>query len=77
MESFDPSKIPIADPPDGQVSNLVDGPSRAWIALLAVYITFPITVVFVLLRLYTRFYFRQVIGWDDCEHSFHSFTTLC
>lgn len=65
--AYDLSLIPFAPAPPGQVSNLVDGPSRTWIPHLAIYTTLPLSVVFLFLRLGARYKLRQSPRLDDCE----------
>ncbi|KAI1409872.1 hypothetical protein F5Y13DRAFT_169124 [Hypoxylon sp. FL1857] len=42
-----------------------DPPSRAWMPRVAIYTTFPLAIVFIILRIYTRLWFKRGLGWDD------------
>lgn len=68
MEGYDPTELPLGVAPVGQVNNLVNAPSQAWIPRLAIYTTLPAAVSFIILRIYARLRSRIMLGWDDCEH---------
>lgn len=62
----DPSSYPIATPPPGITSNLIDPPSLSWAGRVAMYTTLPLMLVVLVLRLYVRIRSRQ-FGADDCK----------
>lgn len=67
MESFaglDLSQIPAVPPPPGVVPNFTDPPSQAHIPQIVVYVTLPLMVFFLSLRLYTRLK-NSKLGVDD------------
>lgn len=66
MDGLDPAHVPLGVPPSGQLSNLINAQSRAWIPRLAVYTTLPVSLCFVIMRLFTRIRMRHIVGWDDC-----------
>ncbi|KAF1993950.1 hypothetical protein P154DRAFT_476766 [Amniculicola lignicola CBS 123094] len=59
------SKIPAVQPPHGTVSNFEDPESLDRLAMLTVYICLPVTVVPLLMRLYTRGCITHSWGADD------------
>ncbi|KAH7304096.1 hypothetical protein B0I35DRAFT_465423 [Stachybotrys elegans] len=65
MSFPDLSQVPLTDPPDGLDSNFIDPPSQVWQPRLAIYITFPIGILSVILRIYTRIHLGQRFGADD------------
>ncbi|KAI0429872.1 integral membrane protein [Xylaria sp. FL1042] len=65
MSDADPTTTPAAPPPPGQKSNFLNPPSQAWMPRVAIYTTLPITVAFVILRLYSRFHLRQQLKSED------------
>jgi hypothetical protein len=67
MQDLDLTTIPLGEAPPGEEYNLVDGPSQAWMPRLSIYITVPIMVVLVILRLFTRFTSSAHLDWDDCD----------
>ncbi|KAI0401748.1 hypothetical protein F4802DRAFT_579022 [Xylaria palmicola] len=66
MSGHDLSTIPVVPAPPGQVSNLTDPHSRAWIHCLAIYTTFPLAIIFVLLRFGALSQLRQKLRLEDC-----------
>ncbi|KAJ0417614.1 hypothetical protein BJY00DRAFT_325448 [Aspergillus carlsbadensis] len=58
------SLIPMRPPPPGEVSNFVDPDSISWVGRLSIYLTLPIMVIAVILRVYVRLSKRKV-GTDD------------
>lgn len=66
MNNMDFALIPLGKAPPGEDYNLVDGPSQAWMPRLAIYITLPIMISFMVLRLSTHFSLRTRLAWDDC-----------
>lgn len=67
MSGYNPNEIPLESAPPGQVNNLVNGPSQAWIPRLAIYTTLPIAIGFLALRICARLRSQLSVGWDDCE----------
>jgi hypothetical protein len=63
----DLSKVPCSPPPPGRQSNFIDPPSQAWQPRLAIYMTLPLTIIFVVLRVYTRFSLKHGLKMDDCK----------
>ncbi|KAJ8127121.1 hypothetical protein O1611_g6515 [Lasiodiplodia mahajangana] len=61
---FDPFTTPNGVPPPGVTPNLIDPPSRAWVARITVYLTLPPMVFSLVLRLVARLKTRQ-LGVDD------------
>lgn len=68
MSGYDLSQIPLAAPPPGQISNLVDPPSRAWVPRVSIYTTLPVALGFVILRYWARFKQKLALSWDDCKY---------
>lgn len=66
LSGIDLTKVPISEPPEGEVINLDNAYSRAWMTRVAVYTTLPLPVIFISLRVYARIRRRYDIGWDDC-----------
>ncbi|RAL07030.1 uncharacterized protein BO97DRAFT_438736 [Aspergillus homomorphus CBS 101889] len=61
---MDLSKIPMSQPPPGQVTNFVDPVSISWAGRLAIWLTLPIMAIAFVLRAYVRLKTKQV-GIDD------------
>ncbi|KAI1346318.1 integral membrane protein [Xylaria sp. FL0043] len=66
MSDTDLATTPVEPPPPGQTSNFLNPPSQAWMPRIAVYTTLPVTVAFVIVRLYSRLYMRQQLKSEDC-----------
>ncbi|KAH7304033.1 hypothetical protein B0I35DRAFT_445744 [Stachybotrys elegans] len=64
VPSFDPNTTPLQRPPPGETVNFVDPPSMAWALRLSIYLTFPLMLMSIALRLFVRVRNKQV-GWDD------------
>ncbi|KAI0521604.1 hypothetical protein F5B22DRAFT_661947 [Xylaria bambusicola] len=62
---MDLSQIPAATPPSGVVPNFVDPASLAPICLIVIAITLPLMVIFLVLRVYVRFWVSHKTGADD------------
>ncbi|KAL2819495.1 hypothetical protein BJX63DRAFT_439029 [Aspergillus granulosus] len=62
--NVDLSRIPLSEPPPGEVTNFVDPESISWAGRLSIYLTLPIMAIAVLLRAYVRLRKHQV-GTDD------------
>ncbi|KAH8893929.1 hypothetical protein GQ53DRAFT_821803 [Thozetella sp. PMI_491] len=71
IPGVDTTKIPALPPPPGVTSNFVDPPSQAHIPKIVIYVTAPLMVLVLGIRLHTRFKTRK-LGWDDylCIMSF-------
>lgn len=67
MSGVDLCQIPVVSPPPGVVPNFVDPPSFAYLPRIFIYICLPIMIIFLVLRLYTRFFITRNPGWDDCK----------
>ncbi|KAK8029611.1 hypothetical protein PG993_010902 [Apiospora rasikravindrae] len=61
----DPYSIPAAIAPPGYESNLIDAPSKAWTARLAIYTTLPIAIVLIFLRIYVCLRLRNGLVCED------------
>ncbi|RAK79669.1 uncharacterized protein BO72DRAFT_424468 [Aspergillus fijiensis CBS 313.89] len=61
---MDLSKIPMSQPPPGQVTNFVDPVSISWAGRLSIWLTLPIMVIAFVLRAYVRLKTKQ-LGTDD------------
>lgn len=60
--------IPAAPAPPPLTSNLVDPPSNGNIVIVPLSVFIVIATIFVLLRLYVRYFVQHALGLDDCEH---------
>lgn len=67
LTDVDYTQIPAGDPPDNVDPNFIDPPSRAWQPRLAVYITLPIAVLSIFLRVYTRIHRAHRFQAEDCK----------
>jgi hypothetical protein len=63
---YDLSLIPAGPAPPGETSNLIDPESHAWVARLCVYISLPIMIIVLALRMIARQRTKQW-GIDDCK----------
>ena len=63
---MDLSNIPIAPPPPDVIPNFSDPESRAPMGKVVSLTGFGLMVIFVMLRLYSRGWITQSMGWDDC-----------
>lgn len=63
----DLSKTPLSPPPPGQQSNFMDPPSQAWRPRLAIYMTLPPTIIFVVVRVHARLSLKHGLQIDDCK----------
>lgn len=66
MDGLDLSKIPAAVPPPGIIPNFIDPPSLEEFPKIVTYITLPLMVFFLGLRIYARVRLASV-GVDDCK----------
>lgn len=64
LAGMDLSKIPAVAPPPGVVPNFVNPPSQAYIPKIVIYVTLPLMVIFLGMRLYTRLK-KTKLGVDD------------
>ncbi len=62
--------IPLAPPPPGQMSNLVDPMNMAYRYYIAGTISTILMLGFVSARMYARFWHLKKGWWDDCEYFF-------
>lgn len=60
--------IPAHLPPEGVTPNFVDPESRAHIVSIVTYLTLPLMLVFVALRIFTRIYISRTLGADDGKY---------
>jgi len=73
--AMDPTKIPpemlaqlpALQPPPGVVPNFVNPQSIAHQTRTAIYVTLPLMLLFLVLRLYTRLRILRAVGADDCK----------
>ncbi|KAK5631974.1 hypothetical protein RRF57_007688 [Xylaria bambusicola] len=63
---FDAWKTPARPPPPGVIPNFTNPPSLSWMGRVAVYITLPVMIVILALRVYTRTRIVKQFGIDDC-----------
>jgi len=63
------SFLPAAAPPPGVIPNLVDPISNAWMVRAVMYPLLGISVVLVVLKLYTRKVIIRVTQLDDCKQN--------
>ena len=61
----DLSKLPALAPPAGVVPNFIDPESRAYAVLVGSGVITAVTLIFVILRLYTKAFVTKAIGWED------------
>lgn len=61
----DLSKLPALAPPHGVVPNFIDPESRAHAVLVGSGIITAITLIFVILRFYTKAFVMKAVGWED------------
>ncbi|KAK0630534.1 hypothetical protein B0T17DRAFT_616176 [Bombardia bombarda] len=59
------ANFPAMVPPPGEVSNFIDPYSLAPAGRIVVYVTLPLMVISVALRIYTRLFVTRTIGTDD------------
>lgn len=75
MDTIDLSKLdpailatlPAMMPPPGVTPNFVNPKSLAPAPAIVIYVTFPLMVLFLLLRVYARFRIGHSFGADDCK----------
>ena len=67
MSPVDYANLPVTSPPAGVLPNLEHPASRAMEAYVAMGICIGITLVFLVLRLYTKLCITHLWGWDDGE----------
>ncbi len=61
-------KIPTIRPPPGVTPNFINPPIdhySAWIVAATLALT--LSTIFVLIRVYTRFFIIKIHGWEDCK----------
>ncbi|KAL2289558.1 hypothetical protein FJTKL_01820 [Diaporthe vaccinii] len=65
MPVFNLSHIPAAAPPPGVIPNFVNPPSQANMPRIFTYVTLPLMILFLALRIYARAVIMHRIGLDD------------
>lgn len=60
-------RIPTAEPPEGTLSNFVNPPSLDSQSKIITGLMLSITIIILLLRLYTRVRIMRSWGADDCK----------
>jgi hypothetical protein len=73
MSGFNPAlltNVPCLPAPSGVVSNFVDPEDRKLQPRLITYVTLPIMIVFVALRLHARATISRGLGADDCTSAY-------
>lgn len=58
---------PVREPPEGQVSNLVDPVSRAYQLEIVIGVMTALVTISMLLRIYCRLKIAPASGADDCK----------
>lgn len=58
---------PVREPPEGQVSNLVDPVSRAYQLEIVIGLMTALVTISIFLRIYCRLKIAPVFGADDCR----------
>ena len=73
------STIPALNPPYGVIPDFVHPATRINITLIPCAGIVAVTILFVILRIYTKLYIIQSVGWDDCKEidSFHAENDIC
>ena len=61
------SAIPSLNPPPSVTPDFVHPVTRANLTLIPCACIVAVMILFVILRLYTKLYVIQAVGWDDCE----------
>ena len=69
-------QIPAGTPPPGQVSNLIDPSSRAYVLLITSSVFLSLGLVAFFIRLYAKFLIRRGAWWDDCKSQFRNVHSL-
>lgn len=70
-QSMDPAyytSLPAGLPPENVLPNFDYPETRAPTAHVAMGISLAVATVFLMLRLYTKFFIMKLWGWDDCEY---------
>ena len=65
----DLTTIPALSPPPGTTPDFVHPGTRANLTLIPCAGIVAVMILFVILRIYTKLYIIEVIGWDDCKAS--------
>jgi hypothetical protein len=58
--------IPAGMPPEGVIPNFVNPESQDRIVAIVIYVTLPLMLFFVALRVYARLHIGHWFGADDC-----------
>jgi hypothetical protein len=64
------ASIPALPPPPGVTSNFLNPAENRIGCRLAIYITLPMAIIAVVMRIYTRVRISGGVGADDCESSY-------
>lgn len=65
--SYDLSQVPGLAPPPGVIPNFVNPHTRGPLLIALTAVAVGIMYVFVITRLYCKFYVQRKLSWDDCE----------
>lgn len=65
--SLDLWRIPAGQDPDGRQPNFIDPPSQAPLLSIGIYVLFPLMLIFLIARIYTRARLTHTLGIDDCK----------
>ncbi|KXX79365.1 hypothetical protein MMYC01_204703 [Madurella mycetomatis] len=57
--------IPTQMPPEGAIPNFANLESQAHIAAISIYVTLPLMLIFLVMRLYVWLYMGRSFGPDD------------
>lgn len=71
LSSFDPSQVPALTPPAGVIPNFIDAETRAPLVRSVACVTMALMLVFLTLRMYTRFRIIGSFDADDCKPGSH------
>lgn len=64
---YDPSAIPLAEPPPGVTPNFVNPYCRVWELYITYALFLAITTLVVILRIYTKVFVIRQKTADDCD----------
>ena len=67
MSPFDNPNLPVTNPPAGVLPDLMHGETRMLEGYIGIGICIGITLIFILLRFYVKFWITHLWGWDDSK----------
>jgi hypothetical protein len=70
------ASVPALQPPPGVTSNFLNPVKNRIGCRLAVYITLPMAIISLIMRIYTRARVSGGVGADDCKSSFIFYTAI-